>query len=198
MEDFRTALPRLEQIKSTQAALHWERLEDEKQLEIQKSVKSSQHSFRRLLLVFFVGVVFIGLLVAIVTVFYAIRVRQTQEELRILYETSLRCLQDANYVCARDGFQALETSGAEFPGLDQNINEAQYGLARQYFDSGQWENAVEELNVLLQRDPGNQMAVDLLRASYDRWIDQLGLEGKIFQRWIVRRQRDARFPPGED
>ena len=94
MEDFRTALPRLEQIKSSQAALHWERLEDEKQLEIERSVKSSQHSFRRLLLIFFVGVVLFGLIVTIVAVLYSNRVRQSQEELRILYETSLRCMQD--------------------------------------------------------------------------------------------------------
>jgi len=198
IEDFRIALPRLQQIRSSSVAMHREMLEDEKQLKIQDSIKASNRSFRRLLLVLVVVLVIAGLVVSVGGVLYANRVKQTRAEMEAQYLKSLTCLQEEDYVCAKDGFQKLILAGAEYPELDKRLSDAQYGLAQQYYKSGQWEKSAQELNDLLLRDPGNQASVILLKDAYDRWIDQLGLEGKWIKRWMVRRQRDARFPPGED
>lgn len=195
MDDYRSALPRLEQIKESHTAFHLERLEDEKALQIQSDVEKSRMAFRRLLIYLFVGILVVGLLVSGGAFLYANRVKQTQDEARAYYEESLACLQSEKYLCARDGFRALLATGVNLPDINEYLNQAQFGLAQQYFDSGQWESAVNELSELLQRDPGNQKAIDLLKLSYDNWIDQLGLEGHWFQRWMVHRERDARFPP---
>jgi outer membrane protein assembly factor BamD (BamD/ComL family) len=128
-------------------------------------------------------------------VLYANRVKQTQEEIRTYYEESLMCLQAQKYLCACDGFRVLLATDSGMPNVLEYLNQAQLGLAQQYFYSGQWDDTVNELDDLLQRDPGNQEAVALLKISYDRWIDQLRLEGSWFKRWTVRKERDARFPP---
>lgn len=197
MGDFRAALPHLEQLKSQNAIWHREKLEDEKAIIIKDEVQKSQSGFRKLILILLICVLILGAIVSVVTFLYANRVKQTRDELQAQYDSSLACLKTQQYLCARDGFQKLLTSGEDFPDLANNLNLAQFGLAQQYFDSGQWENAVKELKILLQTDPGNKNAVDLLRTSYDRWIEQLGLEGKWIQRWMVGRERDARFPPGD-
>jgi hypothetical protein len=198
IEDFKIALPRLEQIKLSRAELHREQLEDEKKLNIQENNLHNYRSLRKLLLIWVTVVFALGLVVSAGAAVYANQVKQTREEQRILYETSLVCLVKEDYVCARDGFRTLMESGANFPGIRDDLNVAQYRLARQYFDSGQWESTVQELNELLKRDPGNEDALDMLKASYDQWINQLGLEGRLIQRWMVRRERDARFPPLKD
>ena len=197
MEDFRAAMPRLEQLKTKNAIWHREKLEDEKALKIQDEVQKSRQGFRKLILLLLLCVLVFGAILSVFTFFYANRVRQTRDELQAQYDSSLACLKAQQYLCARDGFQKLLTSGEDFPDLADNLNLAQFGLAQQYFDSGQWESAVKELKILLQNDPGNKKAVGMLRTSYDRWIEQLGLEGKWIQRWMVRRERDSRFPPGD-
>lgn len=195
IDDFRSALPRIQQIKDDHTALQVEKLEDEKVLQIQDDIKKSHKAFQRLLLFLLLGIVIVGLIVSGGAVLYANRVKQTQEEIKSYYDASLTCLQAEQYLCARDGFRALLASNADLPYLPKYLNQAQFGLAQQYFDSGQWEDAVAELNDLLQRDPGNDGAIALLKSSYDRWIDQLGLEGNWLKRWMVSRERDARFPP---
>lgn len=195
IEDFRSALPRLQQIKDTYTASHLEKLEGEKALQIQDDVKKSRKAFQRLLLFLFLGILITGILVSGGAVLYANRIKQTQEEIKVYYKESLACLQAQKYLCARDGFKALTATDTSLPNVPEYLNQAQFGLAQQYFNSGQWEDTVNELDDLLQRDPGNQEAVALLKASYDRWINQLGLEGSWFKRWIVRKERDARFPP---
>lgn len=194
IEDFRSALPRLQQIMESHTASHLEKLEDEKTLQIQDDVKKSQKAFQRLLLFLLLGILITGLLVSGGAVLYANRVKQTQEEIKTYYEESLACLQAQKYLCARDGFRVLLATDSGMPNVLEYLNQAQLGLAQQYFYSGQWEDTVNELDDLLQRDPGNQEAVALLKVSYDRWIDQLRLEGSWFKRWTVRKERDARFP----
>lgn len=197
MEDFRAILPRLDQLKTNKAVWHREQLEDEKALTIKTDLKRSRQKFRWLIVSLLVVALLVGAAVSLGTILYANRIRQTQAMLQAQYDTSLACLTAEEYHCARDGFQALMASGADFPDLERNWNQAQFGLARQYYDSGQWENAVEELKTLLNNDPGNEAAVEMLKNSYDRWIVQLGLEGKFLKKWSVRRERDARFPPGD-
>jgi tetratricopeptide (TPR) repeat protein len=197
IEEFRAALPRLKQMKANSAIWHREQLEDEKTSKIQDDVKKSKLGFYRLILFLFLGVVLVGVVLIMGTIFYANHVKQTRAELQSQYDSSIACLQAEQYLCARDGFQKLLASGEDFPDLEKNLNLSQFGLAQQYFNSGQWESAVRELKTLLQNDPGNQKAVDMLKASYDHWIEQLGLEGKWFQKWVVHRERDARFPPGD-
>ena len=198
IEDFRSALPRLQQIKESHTASHLEKLEDEKTLQIQEDVKKSLKAFQRLLLFLFLGILITGLLVSGGAVLYANRVKQTQEEIKAYYEESLACLQAKKYLCARDGFKALLATDAGLPNVLEYLNQAQFGLAQQYFDSGQWEDTVIELDDFLQRDPGNQEAVALMEVSYDRWINQLRMEGNWFQKWLVQQERDARFPPVDE
>ena len=198
VEYFRSALPRLEQMKSSSVAMHQEQLDDAKRLTIQDSIKDSKRSFRRLLLILLVVLVVGGLIAALGGVLYANRVKQTRAEQDAQYLKSISCFQEQDFVCAKDGFQSLIWLGTDYPQLDEKLNAAQYGLAQQYYESGQWEKSVEELNDLLLRDPGNQSGVNLLKDSYDHWIDQLKLERKWLKSWMVRRERDARFPPGED
>lgn len=194
IEDFRTALPRLEEIRSSSVAMHREQLEDAKQLKIQDSIKDSKRSFRRLIVILLIVLVLGGLVASFGGMLYANRIKQTRAELEAEYLKSATCLQKQDYLCARDGFQTLIWAAADFPDLDERLNDAQFGLAQQYYSSGQWEQSVQELNALLLRDPGNQAGVSLLKDSYDRWIDQLRLEGKWFRGWMIRRERDARFP----
>jgi tetratricopeptide (TPR) repeat protein len=198
VEDFRSALPRLEQMKSSSVAMHREQLEDAKRLKIQDSIKDSKRSFRRLLLILVVVLAVGGLAAAFGGILYANRVKQTRAEQDAQYLKSISCFQEQEYGCAKEGFQNLIWLGAEYPQLNEKLNAAQYGLAQQYFESGQWERSVQELNDLLLRDPGNKSGVSLLKDSYDRWLDQLKLERKWLKGWAVRRERDARFPPGED
>ncbi len=195
IEDFRSALPRLQRIKENHTASHLEKLEDEKILRIQDDINKSRKAFQRLLF-FLVLVILISVLfVSGGAVWYANRVKQTQEEIKAYYENSLTCLHAENYLCARDGFRVLLATEPSMPNALEYLNQAQFGLAQQYYSSGQWEETINELNDLLRRDPGNQEAVALLKISYDRWIDQLRLEGSWFKRWTVRKERDARFPP---
>jgi tetratricopeptide (TPR) repeat protein len=196
MDDFRAALPRLRQLKESRASLHQEQLDDEIKSQLEIEVKKSRLSFRNLILLLLGTVVIAGVLISISAYFYANRVKQTQAEIQTLYQDSISCYQLKKYQCACDGFQRLINAGVELPELAENLNRAQFGLAKQYFASGQWESAVDELKDLLQRDPGNRQAVTLLHDSYDQWINQLGLEGNWLKRWSVRKERDARFPLG--
>ncbi len=195
IEDFRSALPRLQQIKESHTASHLEKLEDEKTQQIQDDLIKSRKVFQRLLLFLLLGILFFGLLVSGGALLYANRVKQSQQEIKVYYDESLACLRAKKYLCARDGFKTLLAIDADLPKVLDYLNQAQLGLAKQYYDSGQWEVTVIELNDLLQRDPGNQEAVALLKISYSRWIEQLELESNWFQKWLVQRERDARFPP---
>jgi tetratricopeptide (TPR) repeat protein len=195
IDDFRTALPRLQQIRINNKASQLEILNDEKTLQIQDEVTSGHKAFQKLLLVLFFAILITGLMVSGGAVLYANLIKQEQEKINISYQKSLVCLQAQKFLCARDGFKSLLTLNTRLPNIMEYLNQAQFGLALQYFDSGQWEMSVIEFNDLLQRDPGNQKAIDLLKEAYDRWVDQLRLEGKWFQKWLVQRERDARFPP---
>ena len=194
MEEFRAALPRLKQLKLDRAVSHQEMLNDEVMFQIQKDVKQSVNAFRRLLLILLILAIVVALILSIGAYLYANQVKRTQEEIQLQINTSLTCLDSKKYICAKDGLQALLISGVNSPLIVENLNLAQYGLARQYYESGQWENTVSELKDLLQRDPGNQQAVALLKDSYSKWIEQLGLEGRWLKKWAVRREMDARFP----
>ena len=198
IEDFRAAMPRLQQLKETKAASQREKLENEKVIQIEEETTKGRKTFRKLLLFLTSGIFLAGLIVSVGAILYASRVKQTQEEFKAQYEASLICLENENYLCARDGFQTLIVSGDDFFNLQEYLNQAQFGLAKQYYETGQWEEAVTELDLLLQNDPSNKEAVSLLKISYDRWINQLGIEGKWLKKWMVRRERDARFPPGDE
>lgn len=195
MDEFRAALPRLQQLKENQASSHRELLADEVEYHIKDDVHKSTGAFRKLILALLVFMVIAGVVVSISAYFYANRVKQSQAEIQARYEASLACLQEEKYSCAQDGFVILINSGINWPELAENLNQAQFGLAKQYFESGQWESAVSKLKDLLERDPGNQKAIRLLKESYNQWIKQLGIEGNWLKRWTVRRERDARFPP---
>lgn len=197
MEEFRAALPRLQQLKLDRAVSHQEMLKDEVTVQIKNEVHRSVSAFRKLLLFLLLSAIIAGIIISIAAYLYANQVKRTQEEIQAKINASLACLRAEKYVCAKDGFQELIVSGADSPQLIENLNLAQHGLAKQYYESGQWEKAINELEDLLQRDPGNQQAVALLKDSYSKWIEQLGLEGRWLKKWAVRREMDARFPPGD-
>ena len=198
IEDFRVAMPRLQQLKETKATSQREKFESEKVIQIEEEIQKSRKTFRKLLLFLTSGIFLAGLIVSVGAILYAKRVKQMQKELKAQYEASLFCLKNEKYLCARDGFQSLIGGKDDFPNLSGYLNQAQFGLAKQYYETGQWEEAVTEFDLLLQNDPSNKEAVSLLKVSYDRWIDQLGLEGKWLKKWMVRRERDARFPPSDE
>lgn len=198
IEDFRAALPRLQQLKETLVASQRERLESEKVTQFEEETQIRRRTFRKLLLFLTLGILIAGLVISIGAILYASRVKQTQKELKAQFEASLLCLENEKYLCARDGFQSLIIAGANAPNLPEYFNQAQFGLAKQYFETGQWEKAVNEFDMLLRNDPSNKDAVSLLKVSYDRWVDQLGEEGKWLKRWMVRRERNARFSSGDE
>jgi tetratricopeptide (TPR) repeat protein len=198
IEDFRAALPRLQQLKDSRTASQREKLDNEKTIQIEKDAQTSRRSFRKLLLFLMTGIFMTGLVISVGAILYASRVKQNQAELKAHYEVSIVCLENEKYLCARDGFEALVVAGADFPYLIEYLNGSQYGLAKQYFESGQWEKAIIEFDTLLRNDPGNQDAIASMKISYDRWVDQLGVEGKWLKKWMVRRELDLRFPPGDE
>jgi hypothetical protein len=193
MDAFRASMPRLQRIKREEAQSHREQLKGEMGSWLQEEKKISRASFMRLMLGLFVVVMIIGLVVSLGSFLYASQYRKSQDDIRNQFDASKLCLQQKNYICARDGFQSLKNAG--IANLDDYINQAQLGIAQQYLDSGQSEKAVSELRNLLERDPGNQPAIDLLKLAYGRWIKQLDTEGNWVREWFVANERDARFPP---
>lgn len=155
IEDFRSALPRLEHLKSSREASHREHLEDEKKLILQDELRKSQHSFRRLLIVLGAVLLAIGLVVVLGVVLYANRVKEARAEMERQYAASLDCLRQEDYACARDGFHALMQAGASYYDLEEKLDVAQIGLARQYLASGQLEAAIAEMDNLLARSPSS-------------------------------------------
>lgn len=196
MDEYRASLPRLQRMAAEQAASHREQLQGQLQSKARQDRQISRAAFNRRMLVLLVVALALAVFICLGSYLYASRFRKTQDEVRDQFIASLVCLEMQEYQCAKEGFQALKAARPAWDVLDGYLNDAQFGLARQYFDSGQWEPAVEELRLLLQRDPGNKPAIDMLRTSYERWITQLRIEGGWFKLWFVTRERDARFPEG--
>jgi len=134
-------------------------------------------------------------LIVIGTAGYARIQRLRQEQLAAQYNAAMMCLENDEYLCARDEFEALLQEQPDYNGAQDRLNDARYGLAQQYVKVGQWELAVAELDALLQERPDDERALALLQETYERWIQDAAGRKEWFTALRIMMQRDARFAP---
>lgn len=193
--DFRAALPRIHNLQDEQAAAHWEQLQDDASSAIAGEVTKGRKQLSLQLRVALIVAAALAILVVIGTAWYAHLQHLRQERLAAQYDVAVTCLENSDYLCARDGFEALLREEPYYDDAQDWLNEARYGLSRQYVRAGQWESAIAELDVLLKDKPSDERALTLLKETYDRWAqDALGQKDWLTMFWVIM-QRDARFAP---
>jgi tetratricopeptide (TPR) repeat protein len=104
------------------------------------------------------------------------------------------CLDAQDYQCARAGYIEILSDNRDYQPAQAGLHDARMGLAGQYADSGQWREAIAELDVLLSEMPGDEEALVLMEDIYNRWIADALSREDLWTAALVMLQRDARFP----
>lgn len=193
--DYQEALPLMRQAEEQERAPQRQRLQAEA-----AAIQANEVSRGRRRLCLYLGIalgaaVALGLVIFLLTSWYAEAQRQRQQRLAGQYAVAEACLERQEYNCARDELIRLLREEPDYRDAQARLGEARYGLALQYVAAGQWKAAVAEMDQLLQEDPGNLQALALLRDTYDRWIDEAWTGGDLIMVLGLTQQRNARFGP---
>ena len=195
LADFWAALPRIRDLQDEQAAIHREQLKDDVSLAIADGMDRGKRQVSLQLGAALGIAAVLAILIVIGTAGYARIQRLRQEQLAAQYNAAMMCLENDEYLCARDEFEALLQEQPDYNGAQDRLNDARYGLAQQYVKVGQWELAVAELDALLQERPDDERALALLQETYERWIQDAAGRKEWFTALRIMMQRDARFAP---
>jgi tetratricopeptide (TPR) repeat protein len=195
IDEYRHALPEWKNYQERQEAAHQDEL-----AEIQADLMDAGRSEKRKLFGLQLKYLIIaGILLMMTTLIifsaagYQTRLRR--ERLAEIYAESLACLKDGNFLCARDGLIQVVHSSRRDEDVIQYLALARLGLAGQYARSGKWSDAIQELDLYLETNPGDESALALMENVYNRWLADAIARGNVFEVWRVQRQRDAIFPP---
>lgn len=138
----------------------------------------------------------VALAVAILAI-SAWRAEEAARERAALVQLDARaqaCLARGDAACARDAFGSIVAQDPTYPGARDGLESARRVYAEQLAQSGQFSQAVDELDAILRDDPGDRAASEQLRRAFDRWYDDAIGRGDVTTAFFVDRLRRARFP----
>lgn len=194
---YRTALPRIEALKHERASAQQEQIrEDTTALLAEERGRAATRLKTQIKIALSVAAG-LAVLILIMSAIYARQQQLRRVRLAAQYEQATGCLSRQDYLCARDTLEALLQEEANYPEAQARLSEARLGLAGQYFSTGQWQAAVDELDILLEANPGDAQALALLQQTYDRWILDAWSRGDIIQVFRLQLQRRALFDESE-
>jgi tetratricopeptide (TPR) repeat protein len=117
-------------------------------------------------------------------------------DLLIKAQTNLsdQYLKNGQTSLALQGLEAAEQLKKGDPTLLNRIFDVHRILANQYAAGGRWEDSLNELDLALQIRPGDALALDQMKALYDRWYQETLSSRNFLKAWLIRAQRYNRFP----
>lgn len=190
---YQASRTRLLELQRDASAEHTTRLENDVQTTVAHAVAQGRQQLASQLRILLITGAALAIVIVIAVLMYAAQLKQRREQLATQNEQALTCLAHQDYLCARDKFVAVLSEEPDYPEAAHKLQEARYGLAQQYTNAGQWQQAVDNLDALLLADPSQQRAVDLLHDVYDRWLKDALARGDFLTAIQVKIQRDARF-----
>jgi len=119
-----------------------------------------------------------------------------RERLAAIYERGKLCLAQKNFTCARDEFGALRQEESKYLDVNALWLESRYGYAEQQITLGQPQNAVQEMNAILQSTPNDTRAVELLRQARYRQAE-LYMQQSRWEQAISELQKILFLAPNE-
>ncbi|MCL4299595.1 MAG: hypothetical protein KJ077_27915 [Anaerolineae bacterium] len=187
-------MARIYQIQTDHAMAHQERLAGDTSNLIAEAIAVGRKRLRHQLRLAVIVAGMMAVLVVTGTAWYTYQQHLRREWLATQYHIARTCLDNGDYLCARDGFVAILQVESNYSEASIHLDEARYELAQQYAQAGQWESAVTELDLLLKDYPADQRALKLLEETYDRWLlDAMG-HGDWVTALKIKMQQEARFP----
>lgn len=167
---FEAALPRFRQLQSEQAQAHDEVVAERVSELAHAEADRGRWVFGRQMRILLVAAVVVSLLAILGSGLLGNQARLRKERLARQYEMALVCLSDGRYQCAKDGLLALLREDSAYPGAQESLAQARYGLAEQYARDGQWQAGVNELKAQLRESPDDTTTSRMIQEMYDRWL----------------------------
>lgn len=194
MELFHQALPHIQEREIERARIQEEELVAAAAETVAQQTEQNRQQGNRQLVILLAVLGVLAFMVISVAAAYRYFEAERRARLASDFATAATCLEIQDYQCALAGFESVVERDASYEGARLGLRDARIGLAGQFAASGQWDAAIGELELALEIDPANLVALTLLRDAYDRWIqDALG-RGDFVRALGLRLQRNARFP----
>jgi tetratricopeptide (TPR) repeat protein len=181
-------------LKRDSVADHAAQLDTSTSATIVSGVARNRRQLSLQLRVLFGAAAILLVVIVIAVALYAQSQKQRRERLALQYQSAIACVHRNDYLCARDGFAALLQEEPTYPEVARQLRDARYELAHQYLRAGQWQPALEQLNLLLRDDPTDEPTLALTKDLYDRWYQDAVGRGDWITAFGVDLQRKARFP----
>lgn len=153
---------------------------------------SRRHFFRQILLAIVVLCI-IGFGSVVFVINKTARIREQREQVRENYRTALDCMEKEEYLCALEMFNQVKNfqeNEVEFVELENLIVNTHEGLGEQYFDIGEWEQAINQFDIVLSDDPGRKEISQLKQDAYEFWLQEAKERKRIFEVWRIQWKMD--------
>jgi Tfp pilus assembly protein PilF len=162
----------------------------------QKDVRDSQHMMAKSLKFAGAGLLCLAVIVLAAAALLGSLERQRRERTQANFDNGLACMAEENFLCARDAFQDVLRQNHEYPEAVEKLAEARIGLAKTYVATGQFNQALTELDTLLSEHPDDprvlSWAVELHIQVAEEYADS-----KQWQRAIQELDASLRYQPAD-
>jgi Tfp pilus assembly protein PilE len=188
---FAEAQSQINKIRDDHAAKHEAELQEDAREYIAEESDRIQVQLRKNLKLTVVIAVVLAIGVVLFAAYNAYIEQQRRLRLAADYELAAACLEEAYFLCARDGFDALLAEEPGYPNAERQLIEARLGLAQSLNEAERWEEAKVELNLVLEAEPFNKQARALLSQNYADSIANAKARGNIVEAWRLLMERSA-------
>jgi len=143
-------------------------------------------------LVQYLGVAILIVLV-ILGIWNRIQVMRWEGQIAGLYEKAMRCVEEQDFLCARDTLLTVIDEAPNYPGATDQLTTVRWNLAQQYITEKQWEKAAAELEILMEYSASRPEVRIALQHTYDQRIRQAQERGDLGEALRLSLDRVLKF-----